>query len=161
VDSPRFRTTSLVGWTVEQVQATAPFIRLRVIGDDELIVDLAIDSPPGRARTVGNRSDVRSRGARRQKLAALFGRAEARDFVDVYVLAQRSGHALLLERAAEVDLGFSADVLSEMMGTLDRSTTTSFPSTLPTSLPSARTLLHGRRNCEVRPSDCRERRRSS
>lgn len=109
------------GWTVERVQVTATFIRLRVVGDDELIVDLAIDSPPGRVPVLsaaGPTFDPEELAGR--KLGALFGRAEARDFTDVYVLAQRFGRAVLLERAAEVDLGFSHDVLAEMMRTLDR-----------------------------------------
>lgn len=109
------------GWNVERVQAGATFVRLRVVGDDELIVDLAIDSPPGRAPVLsaaGPTFDPEELAGR--KLCALFGRAEARDFVDVYVLAQRYGRALLLERAAEADLGFSHDVLAEMMGTLER-----------------------------------------
>ena len=55
-----------------------------------------------------------------RKLAALFGRAEARDFADVFVLAQRFGRAVLLARAAEVDLGFDRGVLAEMMRTIDR-----------------------------------------
>ena len=53
-------------------------------------------------------------------MAALLGRAEARDFADVYVLARRFGRALLLDRAAQVDLGLDRNVLAEMMRTLGR-----------------------------------------
>jgi len=55
-----------------------------------------------------------------RKLVALFGRAEARDFADVYVLAQRFDRGLLLERAAEIDGGFGEHVLATMMRTLSR-----------------------------------------
>jgi len=55
-----------------------------------------------------------------RKLIALFDRAEARDFVDVYMLAQRFRREVLLERAAEVDLGFDHAVLATMMRSLDR-----------------------------------------
>ncbi len=55
-----------------------------------------------------------------RKLVALFSRAEARDFADVYVLAQRFDRATLLQRAHEVDPGFDRVVLAEMMSTLDR-----------------------------------------
>ena len=55
-----------------------------------------------------------------RKLVALFGRAEARDFADVYVLVERFGRATLLERAREVDPGFDRIVLAEMLRTLDR-----------------------------------------
>lgn len=51
---------------------------------------------------------------------ALFDRAEARDFTDVYALAQRYGKELLIARAAEVDLGFDTAVFAQMLGTLSR-----------------------------------------
>src|SRR5690348_1306281 len=40
------------------------------------------------------------------KLLALFDRAAARDFADVYVLAHRFGKDVLLARAAQIDAGF-------------------------------------------------------
>jgi len=110
------------GWVVERIQTSRTFIRLCVIArDEELIVDLAIDSPPERPpvrSSAGPTFDPEELAGR--KLGALFGRAEARDFVDVYALAQRFGRSLLLERLAEVDAGFSTDVLAEMFGTLTR-----------------------------------------
>jgi hypothetical protein len=45
----------------------------------------------------------------------------------VYVLAQRFSKGLLLERAAEDDLGFDHRVLAEMMRTLDRFTDDELP----------------------------------
>ena len=55
-----------------------------------------------------------------RKLAALFDRAEVRDFADVFVLAKRFGRQVLLDRAAEIDRGFDTGVLAVMMRTLDR-----------------------------------------
>ena len=55
-----------------------------------------------------------------RKLLALFGRAEARDFADVYVLARRFDRNVLLEQARSLDAGFDAQVLAQMMGTLGR-----------------------------------------
>jgi hypothetical protein len=46
--------------------------------------------------------------------------AEARDFADVYALSARFTKATLLERAAELDLGFDPTVLAEMFATLSR-----------------------------------------
>jgi hypothetical protein len=99
------------GWRCERMQASDTFVRVRIAGEDELIVDFAIDVPAGRPpliTLVGPTFDPEELAGR--KLATLFGRAEARDFADVFVLAQRFGRAVLIERAAEVDLGF--DVLS-------------------------------------------------
>jgi hypothetical protein len=56
------------------------------------------------------------------KLLALFDRAAARDFSDVYVLAHRFGKDVLLARAAQIDTGFDANVLADMIATLDRFT---------------------------------------
>lgn len=53
-----------------------------------------------------------------RKLLALFDRAAARDFVDVYELSQRYDRELLIDRAAAVDLGFDRAVLAEQMGML-------------------------------------------
>ena len=50
----------------------------------------------------------------------MFGRAEARDFADVYVLVKRFGRKLILKRALQVDLGINLRMLAEMMRTLDR-----------------------------------------
>jgi hypothetical protein len=61
------------------------------------------------------------------KLLALFDRAAARDFADVYVLAHRFGKGVLLARAAQIDGGFDAKVLADMFATLDRFTDDEIP----------------------------------
>jgi hypothetical protein len=82
---------------------------------------LALDAPPNlppTASVAGPTFDPEELAGR--KVIALFDRAEARDFTDVYVLAQRYPKALLLARAAEVDRGFDLDLFSDMLGTLSR-----------------------------------------
>ncbi len=109
------------GWRCERIQESDTFVRLRLSGVDEVIVDIAIDAPAGRppfVTVVGPTFDPEELAGR--KLTALFGRAEARDFADVFVLAQRFDRSVLLQRAAEVDLGFDRLVLAEMMRTIDR-----------------------------------------
>lgn len=109
------------GWSPTRVQDSESFVRLRISGDDEVIVDLAIDVPAGRrpvVSIVGPTFAPEELAGR--KLLALFDRAEARDFADVYVLAPRFGREVLLEYAAEIDLGFDRAVLATMMGSLDR-----------------------------------------
>ena len=116
------------GWNVVRIQDGPTFVRLHITGNEELLVDIAIDSPPARPPVVsvlGPTFDPEELAGR--KLAALFGRAEARDFADVYVLARRFGRALLLERAAQVDLGFDLNVLADMMRTLGRFTDDEVP----------------------------------
>jgi hypothetical protein len=54
------------------------------------------------------------------KILAIFGRAEARDFVDLAAVIDRHGLETLFRLAAEKDLGFSIDVFSEMLQRFDR-----------------------------------------
>jgi hypothetical protein len=74
---------------------------------EEVLVDLAIDSPPRNAPTVTvlgpTLAPLELAG---RKLLARFGRAETRDFADVYVLTQRFGKDALLEQAKALDAGF-------------------------------------------------------
>jgi len=69
------------------------------------------------------------------KLLALFDRAAARDFADVYMLARRFGKDVLLARAAQIDAGFDARVLAGMIATLDRFRDTEIP--VPDGLSAA------------------------
>jgi hypothetical protein len=64
---------------------------------------------------------------RSHKLLALFDRAAARDFADVYVLERRFGKAVMLTRAAQIDAGFDISVLADMIATLDRFTDSEIP----------------------------------
>lgn len=110
------------GHKVAIVQSATTFCRMVVSGAaGELLVDLAIDSPPVAAPKLTilgpTLAPLELAG---RKLLALFGRAEARDFADVYVLAQRFGKAELLAQAAALDAGFDTTVLAQMMGTIDR-----------------------------------------
>ena len=106
----------------ERVQDSSNFVRLRLSTADEvLLVDLAIDSPPERRPVmtiIGPTFDPEELAGR--KLAALFSRAEARDFTDVFELARQFDRRLILDRATEVDLGIEPEILATMMRTLSR-----------------------------------------
>jgi hypothetical protein len=100
-----------------------------VIGDDQLLVDLAMDSPPSSPPSTspaGPTFGLEELAGR--KLLALFDRVEARDFADVFALAQRYDTDLLIRRAAEIDPGFDRSVLASMLGSLDRFTDSDIPS---------------------------------
>jgi len=109
------------GWTVERHTDTATFCRLVLHGPEDLLVDLAVDAAPGRPPTasfVGPTFAPDELAGR--KLIALFDRAAARDFADVYVLALRYTKQQLLDEAAALDAGFDLHVLAQMMAALDR-----------------------------------------
>lgn len=105
------------GWMTERIRDTATFRRFVVRSpSDELLVDLAVDSPPLGAPTitaVGPTYPPRELAAR--KLLALFDRAEARDFVDVHTLSERFDLDDPLRLARDLDDGFSAARLAEML----------------------------------------------
>lgn len=109
-------------YDVVVLQDSPTFCRMELEnGDEALLVDLAIDSPPSSRPTVTllgpTLAPLELAG---RKLLALFGRAEARDFADVFLLAQRYGSNALLEQAAALDAGFDTNVLAQMMGTIGR-----------------------------------------
>jgi hypothetical protein len=116
------------GWAVHRVRDTATFCRLVVRGPEDLLVDLALDAPPNLpavASTAGPTFGLEELAGR--KIIALFDRAEARDFADVYILAQRYTKPLLLARAAEVDGGFDLATFADMLDTLSRFTDADIP----------------------------------
>lgn len=116
------RTLKRRDYNVESIHDSPTFCRLLVTDKtDELLIDLAIDSPPHDPPIVtllGPTMGPLELAGR--KLLALFGRAEARDFADVYVLAQRFGKDALLDQAAGLDAGFDRGVLAQMLRTIGR-----------------------------------------
>ncbi|MDN5851301.1 MAG: nucleotidyl transferase AbiEii/AbiGii toxin family protein [Actinomycetia bacterium] len=109
------------GWSIQRIRDSETFCRLMVTGNDDLLVDLALDSAPNQppaASIAGPTFGLEELAGR--KLLALFDRAEARDFADVFVLAQRYRVDLILERAAQIDTGFEPTILATMLGSLTR-----------------------------------------
>ncbi|GAA4728406.1 hypothetical protein GCM10023350_09380 [Nocardioides endophyticus] len=109
-------------YEVQVVQDAATFCRLIVSrAGEETLVDLAVDSPPhGRPMVTVLGPTLGPIELAGRKLLALFGRAESRDFADVYVLAARFGKQALIAEAQALDAGFDLAVLAQMMGTMDR-----------------------------------------
>lgn len=109
------------GWKCEVLQSGAFFVRLHVKGTDEVLIDIATDVAaqyPSQFSILGptfNHEELAGR-----KLLALFDRAEARDFADVFVLAQHFGKELLLVRASEIEISLNTDVLAQMMRSVVR-----------------------------------------
>jgi hypothetical protein len=107
---------------VVMIQDGPTFCRMVVTrAGEETLVDVAIDSPPQSRPTITvlgpTLAPLELAG---RKLLALFGRAEARDFADIYVLTQRFGKAALIEQAQELDAGFDLSVLAQMIRTIER-----------------------------------------
>ena len=108
-------------WDYELLGHTNDFARVRIIGSTELIVDLAIDVAPKFpiAQTLVGPvfSPLELAG---RKLLALFDRAEARDFVDVYVLSKKFGNQKIFDAAAQIEVSLNKQIPAHMMNALDR-----------------------------------------
>ena len=108
-------------WDYELLNNANDFARVRVIGSAELVVDLAIDVAPRFpvAQTpVGPVFSPLELAGR--KLLALFDRAEARDFVDVYVLSKKFGNQKMFDAATQIEVSLNKQILARMMNALDR-----------------------------------------
>lgn len=75
-----------------------------------------------------------------RKVVALFDRAEARDFTDVYALSATYPKDLLLARAAQQDPGFDTAVFREMLASLSRFGDQDLPIAL-TEVPALRSFF--------------------
>jgi hypothetical protein len=110
------------GWSHTRAIDQQDFVRLAITGgQDSLVIDIGRDSPatePPDATDLGPTLSSRDLAAR--KTLALFGRAEGRDFTDVYSLAQRYDRDRLLDWAAVDDTGFDRQIFADMLATIDR-----------------------------------------
>ena len=120
------------GLNVVTERSSSDFVRLHVHdGNDEMSIDIGISGrafPPvptaqGRVLAVEDLAG--------DKLLALFGRAEPRDFVDIHALAARFDIADLCRFAADKDPGFSLEHLRDALGVFEHHPRQAFPITDP------------------------------
>jgi len=106
---------------VTEIQFSDSFARLVVTDDESLVVDIAIDSPaiaPVHLSLAGPTFALDELAGR--KLLALFDRAEARDFADIYALQTKFDKSTLLARASDLDDGFDVAMFAMMIRTIRR-----------------------------------------
>jgi predicted nucleotidyltransferase component of viral defense system len=105
------------------------FVRLEVTDEkgEAVEVDLAYDARllPAQASDFG--SVLHPDEVAADKVLALYGRAEARDFHDVAALARRYPTERLLELAASKDRGFDQRRFTEMLSAIGRLRNADFP----------------------------------
>jgi hypothetical protein len=118
-----------LGWATERIHDSGTFCRMVIRSADAgVLVDLAVNAPPDLPPSVTAAGPTLApEELAGHKLLALFDRAAARDFADVYVLARRFGKDALIARAAQIDAGFDITVLADMMASLDRFTDSEIP----------------------------------
>jgi len=116
------------GFQVRRVREGTGFVRLAVQRGDEItVVDLAADARLFPLEVQTGLPVLSSTELAVDKVLAIFGRAEARDFVDLAAVIDQHGLEALFRLAAEKDPGFSIDVFSEMLQRFDRLRQDEFP----------------------------------
>ena len=107
---------TLRGWPVRRLRDNDTFVRLEIIGDDEMRVDLCLDAPPTQPSAMSSLGPTLSPAdLAGRTVLALFSRAESRDFVDVFELNQVFARSELLKLAGDQDDGFDRSVFIEMI----------------------------------------------
>lgn len=115
-------------WAVEEIQIDNDFARMLVSHAESLVVDIVLDSPAVLAPDMSEVGPVLAGlELAARKLSALFSRAEARDFADVYVLCQQFERSEILDCSRHIDLGINDVDLAEALRTIGRFRTTEIP----------------------------------
>ena len=122
------RVAKDAGLDVRTIQSGGAFVRLEIQrGSETCQVDLAQDVRIRPLETTGVGPVLALEELAADKVLAVFGRAEARDFVDLHALRARFGWSRLLAFAAEKDTGFDLDHFLAALGAFDRLETSEFP----------------------------------
>ncbi len=109
------------GFGVRRIQVGTGFARLVIeSADDRTEIDLAADArlfpaEPGRPAPLLSREEIAV-----DKVLAIFGRAEARDFADLMALEEHFGLERLCRLSAEKDGGFTPELFARMLARFDR-----------------------------------------
>jgi len=122
-----------LGWVAKITRVGPEFRRVVIEGDagggmEEVQIELCVDSPPIGAPTatlIGPSFAPFDLAVR--KTLALFSRAEARDFTDVYALTQKFDRDDIMEAAKMADPGFDLAVFSQMLRAHRRLADDEFP----------------------------------
>lgn len=139
-----------MGLTVEMVHSGRAFAR-PVVSDDEFepLVDLGYDSRPFAPVETELGLVVALDEPADDKTLAVFGRAEARDFVDLHALSDGYSLDQLIELAAAKDAGFDRDVFPSSSRNVQPPLTG--PRQIPSEVPGRRFLFF-RGGGRLRPS---------
>lgn len=118
------------GWTGQRLRDSEQFVRVQVRGPAaSQLVDIGVDAAAQRPPVmcmIGPSYDPIELCAR--KLLALFDRAEARDFTDVYAFSALHGTDQALELARSLDRGLTPELLAVSIRSIGRHLPSDFPS---------------------------------
>lgn len=116
------------GWTTDLLRSGPDFRRWAITGPETVLVDLTVDSPSTGTPTLTIAGPALAPADLLvRKTLTLFGRAEPRDYVDVYVPNQRFNREDTLRKAAAADQGFDRYVFAQALRAHQRIRDTDFP----------------------------------
>jgi hypothetical protein len=115
------RALQEAGLVVRAVQVSSGFARLIIeSGVDSTELDLGADARLFPAEPAHPAPTLSGEELAVDKVLAVFGRAEARDFIDLAAVEARYGLDRLFTLAAEKDHGFTREMFAEMVGRFSR-----------------------------------------
>ncbi|MBS3976018.1 MAG: nucleotidyl transferase AbiEii/AbiGii toxin family protein [Syntrophomonadaceae bacterium] len=117
------KSLASLGLRFQIVSSSPSFVRMIVQeteSNEEVVVDIGHDYRLKKPDDTEIGPVLSTEELAADKLLALFGRAEARDFVDVYHLMHKFGVASVLHLAKEKDTGFDPYILAIEIGKLAR-----------------------------------------
>jgi hypothetical protein len=115
------RALKAAGFVVHHIQESPGFARLIVENDeDRTELDLGTDARLFPAEPRSPVAVLSGEELAVDKVLAVFGRAEARDFADLMAVEPRYGLDRLCQLAAKKDRGFLLDVFADMLGQFGR-----------------------------------------
>ena len=118
------------GLGVAMERSSPEFVRLLVKeGNNELTIDIGISGREFASVHTARGRVLAPEDLAGDKLLALFGRAEPRDFIDVYALTARFDVTDLYGFAADKDQGFSLERLRDALSVFDDHPRQAFPIT--------------------------------
>jgi hypothetical protein len=111
------------GLIVTPIQVSSTFARLEIsepVTDESMLIDVAIDSIDETPTITAAGPTLTAKELAANKVLALYGRMEPRDFEDTWKLAHHFTIDELLGWAAEKDEGFDAAMFVDSLSWLDR-----------------------------------------
>ncbi len=111
------------GLAVTTVQLSSTFARLEITDADageSMLIDIALDAIDERPTATGAGPTLTTTELAANKILALYGRMEARDFEDTWKLAHQFPIEDTLRAAAEKDAGFDTEMFADSIGWLER-----------------------------------------
>lgn len=123
-------------WSVDVIRQHQTFTRLLATkNDDNVEIDLAVDSPPlFPIEIVDGLPLLAAQDLAARKILAIIDRAEGRDFTDLDALQKQYGQSSCIDWAQQLDPGLTTSVIADAFGKISRLDDTELPTPEPDTI---------------------------